>query len=171
MSLIVEDGTGLTTAESYITTAEADTYHVNRGNTNWAAITLPQKEEACRRAMDYMFQVYHSRWVGYRKTQTQAQDWPRVAAPNDDVYIYAYSFYDSNSVPAIVKNAQAELAFKAAQGELAPDLGQKVIREKIDNIEVEYDSGSVEYVRFRAVDNILSSILSGGGAFRKVMRA
>ncbi len=35
MSLIVEDGTGLSTAESYISVADATTYHTDRGNATW----------------------------------------------------------------------------------------------------------------------------------------
>ncbi len=35
MALIVEDGTGLSTAESYISVADATTYHTARGNSSW----------------------------------------------------------------------------------------------------------------------------------------
>ena len=171
MSLIVEDGTGLATAESYCSTAFADTYHINRGNGTWATITPAQKEEALRRATDYMQQVYHGRWLGYRKTATQALDWPRLLVKNDDAYAYSSYYLDTNSVPVIVQNALAELAWKAAQGELAPDLSQKVIREKIDVIEVEYSPNGVQYTRYRAIDNLLSSLLGQGGTFRQVMRA
>jgi hypothetical protein len=36
MALIVEDGTGLANAESYVSVADATTYHANIGNTAWA---------------------------------------------------------------------------------------------------------------------------------------
>ena len=35
MSLVTEDGTGLPTAESYISVADATTYHTARGNAVW----------------------------------------------------------------------------------------------------------------------------------------
>jgi len=38
MSLIVEDGTGKSTSESYISVADASTYHAARGNTLWADV-------------------------------------------------------------------------------------------------------------------------------------
>ena len=38
MALIVEDGTGLANAESYVSVADATTYHTNYGNTAWTAI-------------------------------------------------------------------------------------------------------------------------------------
>ena len=43
MSLIVEDGTGLAGAESYVSVTDADTYHDKRGNTAWATLTTAQK--------------------------------------------------------------------------------------------------------------------------------
>ena len=35
MALEVEDGTGKSTAESYISVADATTYHTARGNSTW----------------------------------------------------------------------------------------------------------------------------------------
>jgi len=35
MALVTEDGTGLSTAESYISVADATTYHTARGNSTW----------------------------------------------------------------------------------------------------------------------------------------
>ena len=52
MSLVVEDGTGKADAESYISVADADTYHSNRGNTDWAALTTTEKEQLLRGATD-----------------------------------------------------------------------------------------------------------------------
>lgn len=171
MSLNVETGAGSSVSESYVSVAEVDSYHLLRGNTTWATITTAEKEEACRRAIDYMQQVYHGQWLGYRKNDTQALDWPRSLVPRDDVYGYAY--YSDSAIPQILKNAQCELAWKAAHGELAPDLGQKVSREKIDVIEIEYEKGSTQYIRYRAIDNLLSSLLTGrsSGVFKQVVRA
>ena len=45
MTLIVEDGTGLANAESYVSVADATTYHANIGNTAWAAITSDATKE------------------------------------------------------------------------------------------------------------------------------
>lgn len=170
MPLIVETGSASALSESYVSTSEVDTYHANRGNTTWATITTAEKEEACRRSIDYMQQVYAHRWHGYKKTTTQALDWPRQEVPQSDVYGVVY--YSETAIPQILKNAQCELAWKAAQGELSPDLGQKVKREKIDVIEIEYEQGATQYVRYRAIDNMLSSLLKNiGSVFRQVIRA
>jgi hypothetical protein len=50
VSLIVEDGTGLATAESYISVADADTRQAALGITNWATLSTAEKEQALRRS-------------------------------------------------------------------------------------------------------------------------
>ena len=74
MALVVEDGTGLSTAESYISVADADTYHSDRGNALWTG-TDAVKEEALRQATEYLDATYD--WKGSISLTTQALNWPR----------------------------------------------------------------------------------------------
>lgn len=166
MSLTVELGTGATNSESYVTVADADQYHDNRGNVPWLSLTTAEKEEALRRATDYIEQVYGLSFKGVRVTRAQALNWPRY-----DVEIYGY-YNDSNIIPVQLKNAQIELAYKAAQGDLSPDLEQQVKREKVDVLEVEYMDGSTQVKRFRAIDNLLAPLLANmpSGVSRKLVR-
>ena len=53
MALIVEDGSGLSGANSYASTAQADTYASDRGLTAWTGDTAT-KEAALIRATDYL---------------------------------------------------------------------------------------------------------------------
>lgn len=180
MPLIVEDGTGMADAESYISVAYADTYFDNRGITLWATLLAAEKEQALRRAIDYLGQVYRLRWKGSRVNGTQALDWPRAFVERDDfryaglngaAVIGGQFYYPSNEVPEEVKRANAEIAFKAASGDLAPDIGQRTIREKVDVLEVEYDRYSPQYTQYRAVDNLLAPYLTSvGGTVRKMVR-
>lgn len=181
MALIVEDGTAKTDAESFISVADADTYHSNRGNASWAALTTAQKEESLRKGTDYMEQVYRERWNGLRKTASQALSWPREWVEREDYYavdsvipdsIYGTFYYPSDEVPTEVKNACAILALKAYSNELSPDIDRLTQREKLGPLEVEYASYSKPYKQFRAVDNMLSVLLknSGSGVFRKLER-
>jgi hypothetical protein len=166
MSLVVEDGTGLSTAESYISVTNADTRHTNRGNDTWAALTTGQKEEALRRATDYMEQAYRDRWRGYRQVTTQALSWPRNSVVVDEfVYIH------TDIVPADVANACADLALKAAADDLNADLTRGVVREKVGPIETEYDRFSPQSTRFPAIDMMLAPYLTGGGANARLVRA
>jgi hypothetical protein len=164
MSIVVEDGTGLSNSESYCTVAFADNYHADRGNDAWE--NVDNKEAALRRATDYIEQVYGQNFIGSRVNGTQALSWPR-----NSVYCNGY-VVASNSIPNPLINATAELAYKAAQGNLSPDLTQGIKREKIGAIEVEYDNYSVQYTRFRSVDNLLAPLMTvaAGGAFKAVQR-
>lgn len=165
--LIVEDGSGKSDAESFISVENASAYHTARGNAAWAALANDTVREQClRKATDYMEQVYRSRWQGYRVTEEQALSWPR-----SDVYVDGYAIA-SDIVPAQVANACAELALRASAVDLAPDLDQRIKREKIDVIDTEYDSASPQYMRYRAVDNMLAAFLAqmGSSTFRKVVR-
>lgn len=173
MSLIVEDGTGLANAESYISITDADTYHDNRGNTAWADLTTAQKERLLRIATDYMMAVYRLRWDGYRYVNTQALDWPRIYVPVRDICsVNAYPEYvDFDIVPQQVKNACAELAYKANTETLLADQSQNVVREKVGPIEVEYDKYSPQFKRYTQVDNSLSIYFSSSANQVKLMRS
>ena len=82
MPLVTEDGTGLATAESYATLVEAAAYHTSIGNSSWAALASDTvREQYLRKATFYMLQRYRPRWSGWRKTSTQALDWPRYNVP------------------------------------------------------------------------------------------
>jgi hypothetical protein len=171
MALIVEDGTAKSDAQVYCSVEYADAWHSARGITLWATLSLPEKEAALVRAAHYMQQAYRLRWVGQRKTVTQSMDWPRYNVPRADgpvAYGYGPAYYADNVVPIEVQQANAEMAFKAASGDLAADIAQIVKREKVDVIEVEYMDGSTPIVRYRAVDNLLGPLLKdqGGGSIQ-----
>lgn len=173
MALIVEDGTGLATAESYASVAYADTYHSDRGNTSWATLTTGVKEQSLRKATDFMEQVYRPRWAGVRVTSTQALSWPRYEVPKIDAPGGGAwpAYYPYNAVPTEVKNACAELALKAAAGELAPDLDRPTTSETVGPISVTYAVGTRETVKYRAIDNLLAPLLAGDAMSLKVVRA
>jgi hypothetical protein len=166
MSLIVEDGTGMADAESLCTVTFADTFHSNRGNTLWATMTTTEKEQALRRFTEHARGRYQGRWKGDRVYSTQALDFPRIGLCVDGFAVL------SNIVPVEVQNAWALGAFKAASGDLDPDLTQTVKRKKVGPIEVEYADNSSQAKRFKAIDQILGPYLTGmGGANVRLVRA
>jgi len=174
MALIVEDGTVVVGAESYISEADSLTYHAARGNSPWPTITQAQREEALRRATDYMNQMYRSRWKGYRKTAVQTLDWPRTYVhlePFTHGAVGAYPFLVAdNIVPVEVKNACAEFAIRAAAGELTPDLTRAESSVRVGEISVTYDPTSSEAVRYRALDAMLAPYLTGSAMNLRVVR-
>jgi len=160
MTLIVEDGTGRTDAESLISVAEADAYHAKRGNTSWANLSTPEKERHLRRADDYLKQAYGLRWKGYKVALEQACDWPRIGVEVTNSYEYVHF----ETVPTPVKNAAAELAYRSVSGALNPDQSQRVVRERVGPMEVEYDPYSPSKVALSAVDQYLLPYLREGAS-------
>lgn len=173
MTLIVEDGTGLPNAESYVSTDDADTYNANRGNTLWATITTEEKEQCLRRATEYITGEYRLRWKGRRVLFTQALDWPRVGVVLDDFggsqgrnnFGSYYQFQvPYNIVPVEIKSACCELAFRAAFDDLTPDLGPRIKSETIGPIKTTYADYSPQYTVFRQIDMLVKVYLEAGGS-------
>lgn len=167
MALIVEDGSIVEGAESYITVADATTYFEARGNAAWSALASDTvREQVLRKATDYMLGRYGLLWKGDRVSELQALDWPRSAA-----YANGY-LIDSGEVPLKVQHACAELAVRASAGDLSPDVGAQVKSETVGPISVTYADGARQTEAYKAVDAMLSAYLkSGGGGQIPVVRA
>ncbi|MFD1189749.1 DnaT-like ssDNA-binding protein [Phenylobacterium conjunctum] len=167
MALIVEDGSMVAGAESYCSVTAADTYHSDSGNTAWAALATAAKEQALRKATRYMLGAYRHRWAGTRKTTTQALDWPRYMVPIRDTPTFQgtnLAYVSATIVPTEVIQACADLALtNVTGGALASDLTSRVLREKVGEIEVEYDRGSPQFTVYRSIDMMLRPYLKSGG--------
>jgi len=173
MALVVEDGTAKLDAESYISVADADTYHAARANVAWDAVG--EKEAALRKATDYMLQTYRDAWKGVRMKATQALDWPRAfvyaePALTGSSGAYPYLIPDG-IVPVEVQRACAELALRAASGELNADLERAVSSETVGPISVTYEQSSPQYKRYRSVDMLVARYLTSVGCSVPVGRS
>jgi len=162
--IIVEDGSIVAGAESYCTVAFADGRLGNRGFTIWTNLTTSEKEQALRRATDYMGQNYRSSWIGTRVSQSQSLDFPRYGMVVDTFSVA------SNIVPIDIQNACAEMAFRAAGGELDSDLGQCIVMEKVGTLEVEYDRYSSRSVKYSAVENLIRPYICANSSTHKLVR-
>ena len=110
MALIVEDGTGLATANAYISETFANTYHSERCNEGWAGATT-QKEAAIRKATEYLDREFCFRGSlvkDHVDDPPQALAWPRVGVDDNEGRVI-----DDESVPLAVERACAELALSA----------------------------------------------------------
>jgi len=164
MTLIVEDGSIVAGAESYISVANADTYHSNRGNTAWTGTTAA-KEAALRKSTDYMTQIYRQRWQGGRVDADQVLDWPRYRVIVDGFSV------DYDAVPDAVQNACAEFALRALSADLLADQTQGVLSKTVGPLSVDYDRTSPQAKRFPAVEAMIAPYLSGfGGVNLQVLR-
>lgn len=173
MTLIVEDGTGKSDAESFASVASADAQMTALGITIWTSLVTEEKEQALRRATQYMEQVYRLRWHGYRTTNGQALSWPRSEVPIPDApgkFAGYYTFVNEYSVPAEVVRACIELALKAAAGPLYADQARAQNRVKVGEIEAEYSPYSSQTINYVAIDALLLVYLSGGSNSATLVR-
>jgi hypothetical protein len=117
MVLIVEDGTGLATANSYITRADAELYFERHlyGDAWNVGASYSKKETALMMATRVI--DTNTEFHGFVKNDIQALKWPRIRVPNIERYNFTFAgpvvlapFFDSNSVPQRVKDATCELA-------------------------------------------------------------
>ncbi len=101
--LTLEDGTGLAAANTYISLADASTYHALRGNEMWADATESDQVIALVRATDYV----DSRWTftGEAFKTTQALSFPRATT-----YLNNKGADVGETVPAEIAEATAEYA-------------------------------------------------------------
>lgn len=162
MALVVEDGTGLDTAESYISVADADDYHSKHGNAAWAG-DAAVKGAALRKATAYLDGRFRGKWKGTKGDADQALAWPRVGARDEDGYAI-----DDDAVPAAVERACAEAALLVITGtDLTPSLDRGTITQetnKVGDIEESksYAGGGPERVRPTVIDDLLAGVTAAG---------
>lgn len=167
MALVIENGSIVANANSYVTLVEARAYATARGK------PLPTDDTAAEAllisAMDYL-ESKRGEYQGSKVSPDQTLQFPRY-----DVYIDNFLFSE-NSIPSILKQAQIRLAMEANAGvDLMPTRtsGQFVKREKIGPIDTEYSEaiGSGLAPELLAVDALLQPLFNNsGGFFLKTIR-
>ena len=162
MALVVEDGTIVAVANTYVTVAELDSFAALRGVTLPA--TEPEKEVLIIKAADYI-ESFRDRFQGSKVSQSQPMQWPRY-----DVTIDGFEIA-SDEIPQDLKTAQLQAAIEVNAGaDLQEPTGKAIKREKVDVIEVEYEAGGSTVAQsFPAVDASLDALLSNAGGQRFVM--
>lgn len=162
MTIVVEDGTSVSGANSYVTTDELRTYADLRG------LSYPSDDVDIEilliKAADYL-ESFRDRYKGDKSASTNALQWPRT-----DVYIDGYSI-TKTTIPTELKNAQIQIALDAQAVEISPnelvsDKGDRK-KEKVDVIEVEYfeRSNSRTQPKFTKAMYFLSPLLKQNGLF------
>ena len=161
MALIVEDGTGVTDAESYCAVAAADKYFSDREISAWATYAPPTKEAALRKATEYIDMRFGKRFLGSKTLRDQSLCFPRGCEP---------------VIPRDLQRACAEYALRAAVNPLVQDpltdttgLVIKSTSEKLGPLEEKVEYATTERDLFKpypAADNLLKSLLRTPGLIR-----
>ena len=110
LNLIKEDGSGKPDANSYAALADADSFHEGHVYaTAWTAASGASKQAAlvmATRLIDVEF-----RFGGFRKSEGQALEWPRIDCPDRERAGFSGSgFLSSDKVPKGVVDATCEMA-------------------------------------------------------------
>lgn len=170
MAFTVEDGTGVSGANAYITVAYADAYHGDRGNAAWTGAD-ELKQQAIIRATDYIETRWGETFLGTPEHTDPLQplSFPRLG-------IYNRAAQEVTGIPEALKRATAEYAMRALSAALMPDpsinaTGVVVgVREKVGPLETEtMYSGFLRNATLRAypaADRLLAPLLAGGGRGR-----
>ena len=123
----VEDGSGFTDSNSYVTVAFADDYHSCRNETEWMQATLEEKQVALIKATDYLDQ--HFEFVFEKQSYQQALKFPRV---------------DIEGIPQEIKKAVNIYSLFALRGQLYLQQREQIISGEVRKQRNTNKVGSVE---------------------------
>ena len=111
MSFIVEDGTKVAGANSYVPVAYADAYFSQYSNAIWTGLLTSDKQAALITATQSVDLLYGQRYKSMPASSTQSLLWPRFV-----VIINRIQIVQSGTIPAQLMNAVSEVALMANQG-------------------------------------------------------
>lgn len=140
MAILIEDGTGIIDADSYVSVVEADSFFQTRNETSW---TGGGKEASLIIASEYIDITYS--FIGNKLNPNQGLEFPR----------------DILGFPNAIKKAVMFIALKDLNNELLYSDSNVVKRTKIDVIETEYFESPTSSFKqtFKYVDNLLAPYL------------
>ena len=174
ISLIVEDGSCVPSANSYVSLDYADEYMRNTGRTSWASKTEDERKSYLINATRYIDRTYSTiGWKGQKKYhRRQALCFPRVELfdkDGDEVL----------GIPDELKQAVCEAGFIATTVASLFDVKDSsgtIKKQKVDVLEVEYyseaDSASGKYIsRFTILDSLLAGFYKTKSDYKRIKRA
>lgn len=154
MTLVVEDGTGISNAESYVSVSEIDAYAEKFGKSGWIGVQTLDKEIHARRATQFLDSKYPFDVTS--KVATQA-----LVFPAESFYIRGHSV---TGIPLQLKDAACELAIISVGSDLVESVGARAYTYrsvKIGDLEkTERYSSSDNQNIFYSVELILRPLLA-----------
>lgn len=152
MALIVEDGTIVSNANTYVSEAEFTSFLSARRITLSGDYT---SEQLILIAMDYVESLSYK---GVKMSHNQALQWPR-----QDVYIDGY-YNNVDNIPKQLKNGLMQTAAAVDAGN-SPQavLVRKTIKEKVGDLEVQYSESSNASLVDPKIIGFLYKLLMAGG--------
>lgn len=147
-TIIVEDGSGMTNSNSYVSEAELSSYAADRGIT-----VTGDADDLLIKAMDYL---ESQSFIGFKETKDQALQWPRANA-----YIDGY-LVNYNEIPYELKKSQFEIALSIDVGvDPQANVARTQKRVKVGELEVEYADDSASTTIVKKISNSLKKLVVG----------
>lgn len=157
MAFEIETGSGSSTANSYVSVSDADTFHLDRGNLAWEELPDDEtKQSLLVKASDFLNNVEAFPWRGIRKTAGQSLAWPRVGVQEAHGQLVA-----DNAVPLLVKRAACELALVAYTTVLQPVISRSssnIKRKEIDVLVTEFFSPEQASAGYGSATALVTSV-------------
>lgn len=160
--MIVEDGSSILDADSYVSLDDAIDYCANRGLAFTASPSV-LGEAALVRASAAIDARYSVAYPGYRKAgRDQGLHWPRAAAYDSDGWLIR-----DNEIPVEIARATIEAAVRelADPNSMMPDLerGGQISSLRAGSVGITYSASAPARTTFTLIDGMLSKILTGFG--------
>lgn len=160
MSIVVEDGTGMPDAASYVSLEEATEYFAWLGNEEWDA----EDEKVLVRASQAVDLVYAPRYKGTKLTAEQGLMFPRTPFTDADGF-------ERTGIPTELKKAVFEAAYMLQNGEeivVNPSREGLVTKstKKVGSLEItkEYADTQTSTSKNVKLDKILSTLLKNSSS-------
>lgn len=161
MAIVVEDGTIVDGANSYVSESDFGTYCDDRGLTPADG----DAEAALIRASQWVDNTYRNRFPGYRVNgREQTMEWPRSVAYDASCFLIADDVVPDEVIKAVCEAALRELT---EAGSLAPDLerGGSIQQLQAGSVSITYGSNAAANTSFQAIDGILSGLIGSSNGF------
>jgi hypothetical protein len=133
-TLTLEDGTGVSGANTYATLGYISGYCSDMGFTSWSSVSTNNQIAAVLRAMDY---IESFPFKGVKVLYNQDLKWPRSGMYDEDGYAL-----DNDTIPEGLKKALSKAAYEESQsfGVLQPNItsADYIVEKTIDVITFKY---------------------------------
>lgn len=121
MALVVETGAGVTSADSYISQANATTWIAancyNPGYTEWTAADSDTKDKFLRTGRFFLDEMFRYTWRGTKYDADYELSWPRTSFYNSSGH-EVDSTDSGDGIPVNIGYAQAWVAWRASKGDI-----------------------------------------------------
>ena len=158
MALVVENGSVVAGANSYVTLAEYRDWANARGIVSSDSDAILERQVL--RAMDYFEQLL---FIGNKANENQPLQWPRTEALIDGYYA------DATEIPVQVRRALYEAIKVEGDGYSEWNSQERrTLREKVGDIEIEYADNSENRTVTPALTSALSKLVLGATSVSRV---